>query len=209
MLVVWGHFAPVIYSPETIPNVITYFIYCFHIPLFFFISGYSALYQKVSNSFKDILLKSINSIMLAILMGIGLIVIYITSYNVDIGKSLLMQAMTSNWFLLTLATISIMTYFFRYYKMNIRMVLLISLFGALLTGLLVPVVSKLFLYFFFYLLGILCKKGEFKIDSRKLVLALMFFIPFSIWYGFHTDWGEIVNIYAKYSDIRQYPTINR
>lgn len=144
LLVVIGHSFPNDFNGNFIYEYIHKFIYSFHMPVFFFISGFFAfkIYDKnfkplefIKNKFKRLIIPYISFSIMALIIKVS--IDYIQNIHIDIDNIIYgifinpyENPMMSLWFLYTLFIIFVLSVLFR--KQKIKNMIIISLIMALI-----------------------------------------------------------------------------
>lgn len=196
--VVWGHFSSAIYSSGGVSYYMTYYIYLFHMPIFFLVSGY--LYKissKNESFFKIIKKKTFNLLIPAVFMGMGLFFINYFMNNKDSCFVLIKKVLSQDWFLLTMWMVSIIAYISKQY-FSTKLLIGGNLIVMLISGLLNNSIAKVFLYLCFYFIGIYYSEHKEILTKCFFEICCIIFFPFSIWYCYKINGMQIVNCYYKF-----------
>lgn len=173
MLVVWGHFYP--------PILIKKWIYSFHMPLFFFLSGY----LRKQRSFKDTIAIKTKTLLIPYIVialisfPIGFIRDYAFSIQTSLGERIGQLFFIDGsvgwnspiWFLLVLYLVEIAYSFIDSIKVNKNLILIISFFAGYviyMMGIVLPLGIHIVLWMLpFYHIGFLFRKSDIINRVRK------------------------------------------
>lgn len=154
-------------------NGLRYFIYSFHMPAFFFISGYLLNLEKISTSPPTTLFASYWKRML-FQWGIALIVyallISYSELSLRVFLSKILYPYYHLWYVPTFFVFIIIIKLFRYIKEDSVFFLFLVVIGLVFNSLTVTIkTGEIRLYFFiFFLLGIFVKRLKITIDNLLL-----------------------------------------
>lgn len=185
-LVVLGHFVDLFVSTSTTCQSIYIFIYAFHMPLFFFISG---MFHKHTNVLKTTLFYISVGYALSMLLAV-------TKWFVGKGMSFeLLGTSSIPWFMFVLAIYTALFHLLRH--QNPRFLLVASVLLACFAGYDPSIgdflyLSRTIVFFPFYLLGTMCppqKVVEFRAKYRWLVIPAVLVLLFWAYLSFgHLEW---------------------
>ena len=217
LLVILGH----TFCPESI----SFWLYSFHIPLFFFLSGY--VFKIKTLNFPTFVKNKITSLLIpAFFMEIIIIIysyveslIFNTNYSINLLSRILGIFIQRRggvlsfgpWFLICLFTVQILMYFLlKYFRSDLKLLsvgVICSLLGyayCSLIGIILPwTVDVSLIAILFFIIGYLIKKNEFKFETlfKLKYLWTYAFISLSITFIQYFQGFTKIDMYAnKYSE---------
>lgn len=197
ILVVMGHYCTIFPIKNTsFLGILMYFIYCFHMPLFFFLSGWSwnSSYNKIDlkNKIFKTIISCLNFVWVVILFGTIHTVIF-NNFDIKNIINLLFSYATDYWYIVVLACIYCLLVFL---KRN-KLVLMITILVTFALGFINMSVAKFVLYLFFFLLGTLINEYQIEISKKESIISLLTFLAFSVIWYFVSGGNLLVDVYSK------------
>lgn len=198
VLVVVGHIAVSITdSTHDFFGIMSYYIYCFHMPLFFMLSGLSyALGRKKSIRLYAVL-HCFDFIWTIMIFNIFRYLLYPVRFFKTYAErgfvGIVIECAIEYWYLIVLCLIYIAVLAIN--KVTIYKVIVLFAF-SLLCGIINMGIAKFFLYFSFFVLGMyVCDKAD-RIVYKGREYGILFFLFSTLWY-FITDGKLLIDVYSK------------
>ena len=203
ILVVLGHIFVFFSQKYTdVYGILSYFIYCFHMPLFFALSGWAYYYTKMGDDNVKVLKRILNFGYDTIIYGIISVLFIDKLMTINGFKSLftlLGLAANEYWFLPVLSVIYIIMLIFNKIKIKNDLILSMCLFLlCMLVGLINMTIAKYILYLLFFNMGIWLSKNKIKFKQNYSILFGILFILFSVFYYFYSHGKLLDNVYIKF-----------
>ncbi len=200
-LVVIGHIAlRITNDTHDFCGILSYYIYCFHMPLFFILSGMSFAisqekYRKKSNI--CYIMTYCIDFAWSIFLFNGIYFCLFPSSFTEVYENkgligILLAGAARYWYIVVLCLIYVCTIFLKKVSINIVTALLSISF---LCGIIHMEVAKFFLYLALFVFGICIKEKTFKMRGGG-IHGIIFLLLSTIWY-FISGGGLLMDVYSK------------